>query len=305
MADAEMFAMPFVAVSVGKFLGISELATCERARVFVPDVLEQLWSEAASECVGATPLLRYCSCFNCNPFARKGLRGKQLIAEMEAYRRTVLPSDELKPWVSQTSDNSIQIRPQAFQSEPDTRENGLGTAAPVKLDEASIPFAVGAYRQQSLVVGMKFMATGPVGKNLCIGIQSTSCCVCGQTMSVLFSPFSGSCFIDHNGNIEEMQALPASPSAAVSVRAWIHLMEDGGMRFLRQFDGNELEDAGTIPSERLLQYQEVHCYFPIISLRLRELESDADVSVDYSRDSFPSGMSVPTAWPLLWPMPKP
>merc|ERR1719201_303332 len=132
---------------------------------------------------------------------------------------------------------------------------------------------------------MKFVAVGPVGNNLYLGITSTGCCVCGQTMSVKFAPFSGNCFVDHNGNVEDIQTLPLTPSADLEVRVWIHLREDGGIRFLRQFLGSELEDAGLIPCERLRQYQDVHCYFPNISVRLRELESDADVSVEYSGES--------------------
>merc|ERR1712054_423723 len=103
------FAMPFVTLSVGKFLGISELATCERARLFAPDMLEQLWSAAGAEFLEGTPLLRYCSscqdvhCYFPNVSVAKRLSGKQLILDMVSYRRAVLPSEGLRPWITQTS----------------------------------------------------------------------------------------------------------------------------------------------------------------------------------------------------------
>jgi len=120
-------------------------------------------------------------------------------------------------------------------------------------------------------------------------------------VSISFGPFSGNCLIENKGVVKQIQALPPSLAAASEARVWMHLREDGGIRFLRQLLGSALEDAGVLPSECLRRYREVHCYFPNISVWLGKLASDADVSVEYAGIMFPSGLNVPTASLFLEP----
>merc|ERR1711977_104491 len=109
---------------------------------------------------------------------------------------------------------------------------------------ASIPVAVGANRGQTFVVGMAFTGAGPVNDNLCIGVKGVrrclSCqkmCLSCRTVFVSFAPFSGKCFIEHNGVTMQTQALPYMEGVV-----WCHVTEKGAIRFLRQFNGVPLED---------------------------------------------------------------
>jgi hypothetical protein len=218
------------------------------------------------------------------------MTGKQLISQMMSYRRVVLPAAGLHPWITKTSDNSIKIEPRlGIQSAPDSKTK----VAPVRPNKASICGAVGSNRGDSLVVGMKFVAAGPVNDNLCLGIKSICCFHCGRKMSIWLAPFSGRCFIeDDDGLVKHTEVLPPGPAAALEGHVWIHLRKDGDVRFLRQFVNGDLEDTGVVASE--LFNRGIESY-PNISVKLGELESAVDVSVEHSGKAFPCGMLLPKA----------
>mmetsp|Transcript_66010 Transcript_66010/g.115516 ORF Transcript_66010/g.115516 Transcript_66010/m.115516 type:complete len:303 (+) Transcript_66010:1-909(+) len=290
-----------VALSIGPFLDISELAACERAQIFSPDVFEWLWDAAGKKLLGATPLWN----ITANHFLENGLRGKQLVSQIESLRRAVIPSKWLKAWIVQTSFCSIKttpkctLHPSGFRggrSIHDIEEYpGPGSAA----------IAVGANIGQPLIIGMQLAAAGPVNDNLCIGIEAMGCKGSGRMMSISFAPFSGKCFIEYeNRLIIQSKALPSVLEVSEG-RAWIHVTEKGGIRFFRQFKDGQLEDTGLVPPEWLPNW--IQSYFGCIDVWLSDLAVAIDVSVEYSGCRSPTdmpifdkhGIEIDTTWSML------
>jgi len=84
----------------------------------------------------------------------------------------------------------------------------------------------------------------------------------------------------------------ALPSAAEVLEGciWIHVTEKGGMRFLRQFKGGQLEDTGFLPREMLPKW--IQFYFASIDVCFSDLQFAIDVSVEHSGCKFPTNMPV-------------
>jgi len=119
-----------------------------------------------------------------------------------------------------------------------------------------------------------------------------------------FAPFSGTCFVEHDDVTMQTQALP-SASGVLEGRAWVHVTKKGGVRFLRQLDGGELEDTGLLPPEMLHPFSK--CYFASIDFWFGSLEAAVDVSIEHSGCAFPANMrasikdvaKIETAWAML------
>jgi hypothetical protein len=219
-------------------------------------------------------------------FLEKDDTGKMLIFEMLSHRRAVLAPESWKPWINATSISSIKVEPYLTQ--------GLSPCFTPKPYRASIPVAAGVFRGKTLTVGMRFKAAGPVGNNLCIGIVGTGRNLRCQTILIGLAPFTGRCFIEHDQIAMQAQALPLiGVPSAYEGHVWCHVTEEGAIRFLRQFKGGQLEDAGIIPHETLDRC--IDRYFPSIQIWLSQLQTDLEVSVDYSGHSFPDRMLVPKA----------
>lgn len=300
-----MFALPFVPLSVAEFLEMSDLVSCEAAQLFSPHVFQLLWDVAGRRFLSSQLLLTRSSLAG-------DLHGKSLIAELIRCRRTVLVPASWKPWITETSFCSIKATPHVAAQSQDVL--GASPDLSAKPYLASIPVAVGANRGQSLIVGMAFKGAGPVNDNLCIGVKGVrrclSCqkmCLSCRTVFVSFAPFSGKCFVEHNGVTMQTQALPhfSQASPYMDGVVWCHVTEKGAIRFLRQFNGVPLEDSGLIPHEMLPK--QIEAYFPNFKMWLRDQEADISVSVEHSGYAFPAYMPVSktdvfeisTTWSIL------
>jgi len=284
MGMVDMLALPFVSLSVGDFLEISDLASCERARLFSPSILEQLWTEAAWRWFENQVLW---SCMS--SFMYTDLQGKMLVSEMRDYRRAVIASPLWEPWITQMSFCSIKVTPNvAFQSGDIFGES---PELPTKPDQANIPVAVGSNRGQTLIFGMEFAAAGRIDDGLYIGIVGTGRNLYCQTVLVSFAPFSGKCFIEHDDGIA-FQALPRPCQVLPWMEGyvWCRVTEKGSIQFVRQFKLGPVEVTGLIPHEKL--DKDIESYFPNIIVCLSQLETDLTVSVEHSGYAFPADMCV-------------
>ncbi|CAE7205590.1 NRPB10L [Symbiodinium natans] len=93
-----------------------------------------------------------------------------------------------------------------------------------------------------------------VNSGFCIGVEMCSCQRDGRTVSVKFAPFEGLCYMQYGGERCVMCArvLPPLEGTVTKLRAWVQVMEDGGLFFLRQdTDSERIEESGLIPKEFL------------------------------------------------------
>jgi hypothetical protein len=164
--------------------------------------------------------------------------------------------------------------------------------------------AVGTELGHPLIIGMKFAGVGPVNDSLTIGVEAVGFLGSNRLMSIAFAPFSGSCFIEHEGVTIQAKVLPSIPEAS-ECRAWIHVTEKGGIRFLRQFKDGQIEDTGLMPPEMFPDW--IQSYFGCVDIWLSDLAGAVDFSVEYSGCAFPIDMPIchkrwkelKTTWSIL------
>ena len=75
-----------------------------------------------------------------------------------------------------------------------------------------------------------------------------------RTMSVMFAPFAGLCFMQYGGERCVMCApvLPPLEGSVEKLRVWVQVTKDGSMFFLRQVaDSHTPEETGLLPKEAL------------------------------------------------------
>ena len=76
----------------------------------------------------------------------------------------------------------------------------------------------------------------------------------GRSMSVMFAPFAGLCYMQYGGERCVMCAtvLPPVERTVTKLRAWVRVTEEGGLFFLREDpESAEIEETGLIPKEAL------------------------------------------------------
>mmetsp|Transcript_779 Transcript_779/g.1452 ORF Transcript_779/g.1452 Transcript_779/m.1452 type:complete len:317 (+) Transcript_779:33-983(+) len=282
----DMGALPFVALSIGAFLDTSDLAACERAQIFSTEICDRLWEVLGSHLLEATALWSNFA----NQLVDNSLHGKELISQIMFSRRAVFPPKCWRPWIKKTSFRSLKATPHLCVpcGGQSNRIAGVGSAKP---DRACVVMPVGAYRGQTLVVGVKFAAAKPIEDSLRIGIEAIECPCSGRMMSISLAPFSGMSFIEHeNGLTMLSQALPREAwPHAVEGCVWIHVTEKGGIRFLRQFKGGQLQDSKLLPQ---LLPNWVQSFFGSIDIWFRDLEVAVDVSVEHSGCTFPNDVPI-------------
>lgn len=300
MPMSDVLALPFVSMSVGVFLDVPELASCEMAPTFSPCVFQHLWDVAALKLLERTPLWNNTA----QEFVEKGFQGKRLVSGMTSWRRAVFPSKSWRPWIVETSFCSVKATPTLGDPHDVQSDETVAKFKP-KPTRSSIAVAVGANRGENLVVGMKIAAAGPVNDNVCIAIEALGCPCSGRMMAISFAPFSGNCFIEHeNGLTMQTEALPNIPEV-LEVRVWASVTEKGDIRFFRQIEGGQVEDTGLLPHEMFPKW--IRSYFAIMDIWFSDLKVAVDVSVEHSNCTFPTNMPVciddaaelETTWTIL------
>lgn len=289
-----MQALSLVPLSVGEFLDASDLCRCELAKLFSTSVMEWLWTKAAAVMVEDTPVWgawKKCTCTPTNPFLERGLEGKKLIAEMTLARRAFHIcgySQSLKrwnPWVVQTSASSFKAQPRPDDG-PENYNEDMG-----RPDRVSLALPLGTNWGQSLVLGIKLVANGPVGDNLSVGIESLTDSY--GWISISFAPFAGSCFFEFAGHILQSDAICGMSEACdgtKEVDVWAQVTSTGGIRFLRQCKCGELQEAAYVPPEHLPAC--TMSFFASFDIWVGDLEGMVDVSVVHAGRSFPRSMSI-------------
>merc|ERR1719265_1068323 len=139
-----------------------------------------------------------------------------------------------------------------------------------------------------MCIGMKFKVNGAVDDNMCIGITAVGSSRSGRMMGISFAPCSGRCFVEHENKLTMMtQALPDAPEVREG-HVWVHVTEKGGIRFIRQSMGCEIEDTGVLPHEMFPNW--IQSYFADIEMWFSDLEAAVEVSVEHSSCEFPANM---------------
>jgi len=278
-----------VALSIGAFLTISDLASCERAKLFSRYAIEWLWDVAGSKILENTPLWN----ITVNHFLENGLRGKAIISQIVALKRCVTLSKRLEPSVVRTSFCSVKATPMFTPHQDDLQYDESADTIQMysaKQGRTGVAVTVGANIGQPLIIGMQFAAATPLDDSLCVGIEAVGCIGSGRLVSISFAPFSGTCFIENECGVAiQTSALPSVREASEGC-AWIHVTEKGGIRFLRQINDGKVEDTGLLPPQMLPDW--IQSFFGCIDFGLSYLAAAVDVSVEYFGCEFPTDMSI-------------
>merc|ERR1719221_1348121 len=161
-----------------------------------------------------------------------------MVSQIESLKRGVSLSRWLKPAVVKTSFCSVKATPLStphpFVLQDDQSEETVQVYSS-KQGRTGVAVTVGTHIGQPLIIGMQFAAAGAVDDNLCVGFEAVGSVGSGHLVSIAFAPFSGTCFIEHESGVTtQTKALPSVRGASEG-RAWIHVTDKGGIRFLRQF----------------------------------------------------------------------
>lgn len=279
-------ANPDVFLHAGTFLDTSSLAALEQACPFDPYMLLHLWDgikayEFANSAIWSNG---GSAAKAVQQVLEASISSKDFVCQLKTLRWKMYFPALWRPWMTKTSDRSFTINPSLILDRSNWKP-------PVR---ACMPILLGAFRGQSMVVGVSIQAEGQVADNICVGLEADVCLEAestGISMSLMFAPMSGKFFIQPCcwpvGQTMTASALPALDVAPKKLSVWIQLTESGAVRFLRQVEDEEPEDAGVIDCERLPPWiTEFHACLYIWG---QELQAAATVSIDHSADTFPPG----------------
>lgn len=211
---------------------------------------------------------------------------KQHVRVLTALRRTIFAPEAWEPWITKTSFCSFRVLPYTKPYLEDTLyRKGWKVEMPCP---AAVPLSIGAYRGQSFVVNITVTPEGQLDDNICMGV---TCSDDNQSMLVQIAPFSGHCFITCSWQCRMMKASVLKPVKLVptSLDIWIQVFESGAIRFVRQIDDNEPEDAGFLPSEGFPPW--IYSYFACVYHWGQTSTAAATVSVKQASESPPIWLS--------------
>ena len=140
----------------------------------------------------------------------------------------------------------------------------------------------------------------------CAEVEVCACPSIGTSMSVLFAPFSGLCYMQYRGEacVLSTPALPAVTGTIGELRAWAVVSEDGGIFFLRQGPEKQIESTGILPRNALPRWASE--YFVCAHVWRAFLPNALDMSVVYSQARLPVNLQayapekhVDSTWQLI------
>jgi len=280
---------------VGDYLDVPDLASCETAKLFCPEVQDQAWHYSAARYLSSMPPWGPRAQKSIEKLHEQDLSGKQFIFQVLGLARSLMPPEAWQPWIQKTSFHSVRAIP-FVQQHSDASDVNDGEAEVKLPHQASIAIATGVLCGSPLVVCVRVSISEgmTIDDAVCVGIEATGGTESGRTMSIMCAPFTGKCFIQHgqNGPTMYSQLLPEL-SQCDSVAVWLQVTGLGGIRFLRQVQDDELEEAGYLPLECLPRWVEV--YYGCLHFWCRDLAAtEANLSIEYSGSAFPSHMIVPS-----------
>eukprot|EP00931_Biecheleriopsis_adriatica_P115331 TRINITY_DN91137_c0_g1_i1.p1 TRINITY_DN91137_c0_g1~~TRINITY_DN91137_c0_g1_i1.p1 ORF type:complete len:329 (-),score=47.23 TRINITY_DN91137_c0_g1_i1:11-940(-) len=271
------------AYQVGEFLTVTDLGRCEQAKLFRPIIFEGLWQQLATKTLIDLPLWGNSARSVVQQLFEDQLGGKAMLYELGLLRRALFLPRRWKPWITGDSFCSVTAQP--------LDPNAAPSALPY---QACVALGAGSLRGQSHVLGMKMTAAGPMNDAVCLCIEAVEGGAGGReprTISILFAPFTGQCFIQygHGGPAVQSQLLTAV-STLHSLIAWVQVTPSGSIRFLRQFDGKDPEDAGFLAAESLPKF--ISEYYTSVDFWSANLDTTVKVSIEHSGPRFPGSMPV-------------
>ena len=142
--------------------------------------------------------------------------------------------------------------------------------------------------------------------DLCTEVEVCACPSIGTSMSVLFAPFSGLCYMQYRGEacVLSTPALPAVTGTCGELHAWAVVSEDGGIFFLRQGPEKQIETTGILPRNALPRWASE--YFVCAHVWRAFLPNALDMTVVYSQARLPVNLQayapekhVDSTWQLI------
>mmetsp|Transcript_63566 Transcript_63566/g.113111 ORF Transcript_63566/g.113111 Transcript_63566/m.113111 type:complete len:351 (-) Transcript_63566:284-1336(-) len=280
---------------VGGFLDYLDLARAQCTQSFCPRVLKLLWEESAVRYLNSFPLWGK-SAKNTVDRLLKTVDGIAMIRELYSLRQTLFTPSAWQPWICETSFRSVKAF--GLLSETDENPYELRAASLQSMRErvpyqASIAVASGAFLGQPFVTGMRVTSLGAPDDAVCVGIEASGTLESGLIMSVLFAPYSGHVYIKHaeNGPLMQAEVLPRVSKDSTCMNVWMEVTGEGGVRFLRQADGQALEETGVLDRKCFPRW--VKMFFASIDFWCYDMQAkQLDVSVDWCGNAFPADLSV-------------
>eukprot|EP00929_Paragymnodinium_shiwhaense_P119942 TRINITY_DN9184_c0_g1_i2.p1 TRINITY_DN9184_c0_g1~~TRINITY_DN9184_c0_g1_i2.p1 ORF type:complete len:320 (-),score=43.07 TRINITY_DN9184_c0_g1_i2:599-1519(-) len=271
-------------VDVARFLDMKGVGTLEQVAVLHPMVRERCWEEAVATAVEKFPVWGPSACQFLEELKTQEMSSQQHARDIVSLRRTLFPPSSWQPWICKAGFSSLKLNPYTDTFLED--ENYWNSEAQRLPCPAAVPLSIGAFRRQPFVVGIDIKAEGQLDDNLCFSVEGRNAV---QTVPVIMlAPFSGNCWIQLARRGPMMKAAILKPLEVVpaSLRLWIQIYEDGCIRFLREVEGSEPEDAGIYSSASLPRWIEE--YFACLYHWGDSLQAAATVSVEHAGTSFPA-----------------
>lgn len=290
-------------VHIASFLNVLQISRCEEASSFFSSKEAAVFSlhEAAMEQVlSKVPVWGPSGHSVINQLIDGGVKGKHFLRELRLLRLAVFPPKTWNPDVVETSFCSAKVLP---EKEEDHDENGTPL-------EVAIPLTIGSFVGQSLAVGMEVViepSETKVESAFCIGVEVCAGPHSGRSMSVLFAPYSGICYMQYRGDsclLSTPVLSPLNEPCAGPLQAWVKIAEDGSMYFLRQtLEDGKVEASGILPRDTLPRWA---CeYFVCAHVWRAHLANPLDLRVVYSCINLPGELreyapktNVESTWSL-------
>ncbi|CAE7642202.1 NRPB10L [Symbiodinium sp. CCMP2456] len=246
-----------ICIHLSSFLRSSEIASSEEAGICSKDVTRFLWRKAAMAHLAHIPIWGPSGNSVIQQLLDSGVQGKAFLRELRLLRQAVFPPKSWCPAIQETSFSILKVLPctQAEDTDSHAQRDAL---VPV---EAAVPLATGTRLGQPLAAGMELKAANDeslkaedVSSGFCLGVEICSNPADDRSMSVMFAPFAGLCYMQYGGERCVMSAtvLPPVEGTVSALRAWVQVTEEGGLFFLRQDPQSaKIEETGLIPKEAL------------------------------------------------------
>eukprot|EP00747_Dinoflagellata_sp_TGD_P208781 gnl/TRDRNA2_/TRDRNA2_82224_c0_seq1.p1 gnl/TRDRNA2_/TRDRNA2_82224_c0~~gnl/TRDRNA2_/TRDRNA2_82224_c0_seq1.p1 ORF type:complete len:299 (-),score=35.63 gnl/TRDRNA2_/TRDRNA2_82224_c0_seq1:179-1054(-) len=254
---------------VGSFFSETELASAEQAAVFERRVAARLLHElAVATARDAVPW---------DWRRQDGLGDKTLLPKLKRLRQYFAPLSSWSPVIDVPTLGQITVRPSKV----------------LKTPVVHIPIAFGIQLGQPLSVGVRLHCSAhEASEGCCLGVVVASASGRLDTShKVYFAPSTGYCFQEYPANGPSMVTRVMSPLAlehgTEDVEAWVQVLADGGVCFLRRSQG-QLESSGTLPRAALPACTSE--YFVTARFKPEELETPMGLSIVYSDSTLPEGM---------------
>mmetsp|Transcript_39344 Transcript_39344/g.70925 ORF Transcript_39344/g.70925 Transcript_39344/m.70925 type:complete len:332 (+) Transcript_39344:1-996(+) len=284
------------------FLDMKGLARFEQAASLGAHIRSALWKKPIAVALDEIAIWAPSTYSILEQMQEQCISWGQCAETLKLLQRAMLPSPELKPWITSHAFSKLQIAslcPGCMRELHCRLENDLSSLSPLL---AAIPVTVGAFRGKSFAISMRLEAKALLGDDVCLGIEMRSSF---KPMRVMLAPFSGRCYMEHTSSKPSMWMWNTALEALdvnLPIQVWLQVFESGAIRFLRQAEGRDIEDAGLLPAEQFPSW--ITSYFACVYTWCLPANALVTLSVDYASDRLPPSLAEPvktmdSVWKLL------